>query len=431
MITKNKVCVVSSPVDTYSGYGARSRDLIKALIKLYPEWDIKLLSQRWGNTRFGYLDEHGEDELKSMLVNGLQAKPEIWIQITIPNEFAKVGDFNIGITAGIETNMADPTWIEGCNRMDLVLVSSEHSKNTLTQYGYEIKDPKKGSITNLKSIGNVEVLFEGLDLNKYYQMKEEDLTGDIVDALDSIDEDFCYLMVGHWLQGSFGEDRKNMGGTIKSFLEAFKDRPNPPALIIKTQHANASIMDRYALLKKIEEAKSKVKGKRLPNIYLLHGEIADEDINKLYNHKKVKAMISFFKGEGFGRPLLEFASINKPIATSMWSGPVDFLSQEFTYFVGGKLEAVHESAQVPKMILKGSQWFNANESEAVKQIKSIYTDYKKALVKAKRQGHRVRTTMSLEDMGNKLKTHLDSLINSRPTFIELDLPKLPELKRIQ
>lgn len=431
MNIKKKICIVSAPVDTYSGYGARSRDVVKSLVKMYPEWDVQVLAQRWGNTRTGYLEHHGEEEIYNLIIPKVESKPDIWIQITIPNEFQRVGQFNIGITAGIETNMADPSWIEGCNRMDLNLVSSNHSKKTLTQYTYEVKDPKTGETRPLRCTSPVEVLFEGLDLTKYYQIKEYDKTSDINKALDSIQEDFCFLAVGHWLVGDFGQDRKNIGGTIKAFLEAFKDRPVQPALVIKTQSANASIMDRDAILKKIEEVKSKVDAKKLPNIYLLHGEISDEEMNILYNHPKIKVMISLFKGEGFGRPLLEFASLSKPIISSMWSGPLDFLSPEFTYFVGGKLEPVHKSAQVQNMILNGSQWFSANESEAIKLCKLVYSkEYKQALIKAKRQGHRIRTTMTLEDMGNSLKSSIDKIIKEYPFQVELNLPKLPELTRI-
>jgi hypothetical protein len=130
MSTK-KTCIISCPIDTYSGYGARSRDLAKALINLYPDWDIKLLSQRWGNTRFGYLLDHNESDLVSRLIGSFEGTPDVWIQITIPNEFKASGKYNIGITAGIETTVADYTWIQGCNRMNLVLVSSKHSKDVL------------------------------------------------------------------------------------------------------------------------------------------------------------------------------------------------------------------------------------------------------------------------------------------------------------
>lgn len=421
-----KTCIISSPIDTYSGYGARSRDLAKALIKLYPDWDIRFLSQRWGNTRFGYLKDHNEGDLFSRIVPSMNGKPDVFIQITIPNEFQPVGQFNIGVTAGIETTVADHSWIEGCNRMNLVLVSSKHSKDVLTQYTYELTDNNSKQVTKLKCTKPVEVLFEGVDITKYFP--NADVTGtEISKSLDEIPESFVFLIVGHWLQGDFGQDRKNMGGTIKTFLEAFKDRPTPPALVIKTQSATASITDRANMLKKIREAISKVSAKSLPNIYLMHGELTDKDVNDLYNHPKVKAMTTLFRGEGFGRPLLEFAAVNKPIISSFWSGPVDFLDPEFTYFVGGKLEPIHRSAQVPKLLLENSSWFSANESEAIKAYKEVYTKYDKAIVSGKRQGHKVRTKFSIESMEKELKSILDNHMSSVPFQIPLTLPKLTKL----
>ena len=120
-------CVVSAPVDTYSGYGKRSVDFIKELIK-NSDWSVKILSQRWGNTRMGYLEDHGESDLISRIIPNLEEKPDVWIQITVPNEFQPVGKFNIGVTAGVETTLCDVSWISGCNRMDLVVASSELGK---------------------------------------------------------------------------------------------------------------------------------------------------------------------------------------------------------------------------------------------------------------------------------------------------------------
>ena len=97
------VAVISSPVDTYSGYGARARDFVKAVIKTQTDWEVKLLSQRWGETRFGYLEDHNEKDLIKRIIPNISSKPDIWIQITVPNEFQPVGKFNIGVTAAIET----------------------------------------------------------------------------------------------------------------------------------------------------------------------------------------------------------------------------------------------------------------------------------------------------------------------------------------
>ena len=122
------LCVVSCPIDTFSGYGARSRDFVDALIKTKgEEWDIKIMPQRWGDTPWNYLSQ--EDPLRQRFIPGVQQQPDIWMQITVPNEFQPVGRFNIGISAGIESTIFPSEWIEGLNRMNLNLVSSNHSKN--------------------------------------------------------------------------------------------------------------------------------------------------------------------------------------------------------------------------------------------------------------------------------------------------------------
>ena len=115
------VFVISSPFDTYSGYGARSRDLIKVLIEL-DKYDVKLLPQRWGDTPLDFCKDHAEWEylLKYSIPMPLKSKPDIWMQITIPPEFQAVGKYNIGCTAGIESTGCDGGWIDGMNRMDIL-----------------------------------------------------------------------------------------------------------------------------------------------------------------------------------------------------------------------------------------------------------------------------------------------------------------------
>jgi hypothetical protein len=131
--------VISCPIDTYSGYGARSRDVVKALIEL-DKYDVKILPQRWGNTPMGFIQNNSEWQfLVPHILNSpqLPAQPEIWCQITVPNEFQSVGKYNIGITAGIETTVAPAEWIEGCQRMDLILGSSNHTINVLRNSKFE------------------------------------------------------------------------------------------------------------------------------------------------------------------------------------------------------------------------------------------------------------------------------------------------------
>jgi hypothetical protein len=424
------LCIVSSPVDTFSGYGARSRDFIKALIKARGnEWDIKLLSQRWGSTPFGFLNDELNDEadLKSRIIPQLTQQPDVWFQITVPNEFQKVGKhLNIGITAGIETTTCDPSWLEGCNRMDLNLVSSQHAKTVFENSQFEQIDKTTNKTTAIiKLTSPVEVLFEGVDLNKYFKTTPSQT--DLVQQISKIKEDFAFLFVGHWLQGDFAEDRKNVAYMLKVFLEVFKGKTNTPALILKTNSATTSIMDRNVILSKIDQIRKSVKG-RLPNIYLIHGDLEDEDINDLYNHSKVKSMISFTKGEGFGRPLLEFTLSEKPVIASGWSGHVDFLNKDASILVGGSIKPIHPSAQVPNMLIADSQWFQPDDSQAGYALKDVFENYKKHLPGAKKQASISKNNFSFEKMTELLGKILDEKTQPIPKFIPLELPKLTDLK---
>ena len=423
--------VVSCPIDTYSGYGARARDFVQSIIDL-DKYDVKILGQRWGGTRFGYLKDHGNTSLSSRIIPQLTQQPDIWIQITVPNEFQKVGKYNIGVTAGIETTLCDPSWVQGCNNMDLVLASAQHAKKVFEESKFNMQDSQTGQVTGTVELRTkVEVLFEGADIEKYGP-----LALPVKLDLDDIDEQFCFLTVGHWLPGVLGEDRKNIGYTVKAFLETFKNKKAAPGLILKVQAGSGtSIMDREELLKRIDAIRKTVKGK-LPNVYLLHGDMSDAEINELYNHGKVKAMISLTKGEGFGRPLLEFSLVNKPIIASGWSGHIDFLDNQFTKQIGGTLNNVHPSAAVDKMILQESQWFKPDDALVGKALKDIFEDYKIYKELAKRQGHRSRTQFSYEKMRETLDTLLTQYIPEFPKQVQLKLPtlkkiELPKLKKIE
>lgn len=415
--------IISAPFDTYSGYGARSRDVIKSIIKS-DKYDVKLLSQRWGNTPWGFINDNKEDW--SFLLDHLispqeqNRQPDIWMQITVPNEFQPFGKYNIGMTAGMETTLVDASWVEGMNRMNVNFVSSEHSKQAFLNSTYEKQ--QNGQRTGIVKIEKpIEVLFEGVDLDTYFA----DDKPCMVDF--DIKESFAYLFVGHWMQGDLGEDRKNVGLLIKAFLETFKNTVNSPALILKTSGSGSSYMDRNDILKRINQIKRTVKGK-LPNIYVLHGEFTNEEMNSIYNHSKVKAMISLTKGEGFGRPLLEFSLTKKPIIASGWSGHMDFLNPEFTVLINGELKNVHHSAVVPNMILEDSQWFSPNSGDVGNKLKEVWKNYKKYQILGKRQAHYSKTNFSWEKMHEVLSSYLTNYVPKFATEVKLKLPKLDKIE---
>ena len=424
--------VISSPFDTYSGYGARSRDLIKAIVETN-KYDVKLLSQRWGNTPFGFCEDNPEWRFLinlTLINNQLTQKPDIWAQVTVPNEFQPVGKYNIGFTAGIESTLCVAEWIEGCNRMDLNIVSSEHSKKVFKESKYEKRNKQTNDLEGMVELTKpMEVLFEGANTN-IYKILDTPCSLDI-----NIKEDFAYLFVGHWMPGDLGEDRKNVGLLVKAFYETFKNKAKKPALILKTSQVGSSYIDREEILKKIKLIRKTVNSTNLPKIYLLHGEFTDIEMNEIYNHSKVKAMVNLTKGEGFGRPLLEFSLIKKPIITTGWSGHTDFLSQEFTNLINGQLTNVHPST-ANQFLLVESQWFSPDHGQVGFYLKDVFENYKKYTEKAKRQAFKSKNEFSWNKMKYKISEILTANIPDFPTQVELKLPtnnkiELPKLKKIE
>jgi glycosyltransferase involved in cell wall biosynthesis len=287
----------------------------------------------------------------------------------------------------------------------------------------------------------IEVLHNCIDQKTFRKLEyESDVLPSINEVFNGIEEKFCYLFVGHWLRGELGEDRKNVGLLVKVFLETFKqlkDGPKP-ALILKTSGGNFSILDRREILNKINAIKNTVTlsdGQTLPNIYLLHGELTDEEMNSLYNHPKVKAHVSLTKGEGFGRPLLEATISGKPVIASGWSGHMDFLNAEEAVLVGGELKQIHPSSVWDTVLIKESSWFAPDIQQSANAMAAVFMDYEPFRKKAHKLGKENFRKFSYQTIQKKTWELLDKYVPEFPKQVPIVLPKLnkielPKLKKV-
>jgi glycosyltransferase involved in cell wall biosynthesis len=418
---KKPLLVFQAPVATRSGYGDHARDLVRSLIKL-DKYDIKIVSTRWGSTPMTGLDgdKESDREIISRIGLPIERAPDVFIQVTVANEFQPKGTYNIGITAGVETTVAPIEFIHGCNRMDLIIVPSQFTKEVLLKTAYQEKDNRTGQvINNFKVTKPIEVLFEGFNNDTFGASDVPTIT-----ELDSIKEDFAFLFTGHWLAGDLGHDRKDVGMTIKSFCHAFRGDKKAPALVLKTSSAGFGVRDREAMAGRIEELTQEF-GKDCPPIYLLHGEFTEDEMHGLYEHHKIKAMVSFTHGEGFGRPLLEFSLTGKPVIASNWSGHLDFL-KDGAVLLDGELKEVHPSSQ-NQFLLQGSKWFYVNYSNAISKLKDIYKNYDKYKVASYQLGKQNKQNFSLEKMTKLFDTILTEKVPTIKQFIPLNLPTLKKV----
>jgi len=415
----------SGPVGTRSGYGSHARDLVHALINM-DKYDIHILPQKWGNTPENALSSNNKRDseiMKRVVKEEDQKIPfDISFQVTVPNEFQKWAKYNIGVTAGFEATTVPNDWVQGANNADLVLFSSVHGLNSVASSVFDMHNEQQQKIGQLQLTTKSEVLFEGVDTDVY--KKTTTFSEQLVKELNKIRESFCFLFVGHWLQGSIGQDRKDTGMLVKTFLESFKNIKNPPALIMKTSGADFSIMSKAEMLKKIAEIRKTVKAKTLPNIYVLYGDLEDSEMNDLYNYPKVKAHVTFTHGEGFGRPLLEATLSQKPVIASGWSGHVDFLHKDNAVLLTGQLTEVPKPAFPKEFQVDGQQWFTVNYSVASSILKDVFKKYKKYTLPAKKLAMYNKSKFSLKAMQNKLEKILEENIPNFPKQVKLKLPKL-------
>lgn len=415
--------IFQGPVFTRSGYGDHCRDLLKSLRKM-DKFDIKLIPMRWGNTPQNQTDpstEFGRWMLENVLTQNVQ-KPDVFIQVSVANEFTPKGNYNIGITAGVETNVIPKDFIEGSNNMDLILVPSTFTKSVMVNTVYQERDKNTNQILReIKITKPVEVLFEGVDLEVFLNPTTT------TDILSNVNTEFNFLTVGHWLKGNLGQDRKDIGMVIKTFATVFQNLPKnkQPGLIVKTSQSGFSITDRENITKNIESVVSSI-GDKCPPIYLLHGDLSEKEMASLYHHPKVKAMVSFTKGEGYGRPMAEFTLTGKPILVSNWSGHLDFLPSDNTVLLNGKLTNVDDSA-ADKFLLKESQWFTVNYTEAANKLYDVYNNYSRYFAKSSDLKRNTLRNFSLESMHVKFTELVDKYVKVQPKIVPINLPKLQKL----
>lgn len=422
------LCVISAPVFNRSGYGDLSTDIAKSILR-YDKYDVLIAPQKWGGCPPKTLNDNTATEEDKLLLSKfmrepLTKQPDLFIQVSIPNEFQPAGKFNIGITAGIEVDKPSGEFVEGMNRMHLGIVTSNFVKRVFEDVNYTKQFPD-GHQEPLKCNKPIEVCFWGANANVY--KKTDEKVQSVEEALSVIPEKFAFLFIGQWTHGGTYTDRKDIGNLIKTFLTAFRNKDNQPCLILKTNGVNFSQPDKHEMLKKIKEVVDSVEGK-LPNVYLLHGELSDVEMNGLLNHEKVKAHISFTHGEGFGHPLLLASLSGKPILVSNWSGHLDFLNPKYTNLLDGNLKQI-DPASANQWLIKEGNWFTVSYSLAEEKMRNVFNFYSDKLLEksdALRLENVEKFSLSAMD------THLHGLLNKYvPEFVVEQKIVLPKLKKIE
>jgi len=370
--------LIRAPILTNSGYGCHSREIFKALVE-DPMFDVSVESINWGHCSFLTDDSAQTKSIKQHVEKRMVEKHQgmnkydLFVHVTIPNEFEKLGTINIGVTAGIEVDRVSHVWVQKCQEMDLIIVPSEHSKNTLcnTEVGWENPNTHERGACRLQR--PVFVCPEGVDTSTFHKLAVDQLEPTISNLLTDAPE-FCFLSAGQWGPGGYGHDRKNVALLVKYFVEGFSGRQDV-GLVLKLNMARNSMIDYQHVLGRLNEIKSNYKSESIPPIYLIHGGLTEKEMASLYSHPKVKAFVSLTHGEGFGRHFLEAAACDLPILATNWSGHLDFLRKGKFCDISFDMKEIPDQTVWNDILIKGSRWAEVKEEDVKRRMRKIVSSY--------------------------------------------------------
>ena len=370
-----KKILVKGPLLSMSGYGVQARFALNALKSREDILDIYALNIPWGATGF-VVENTPEKRWLDFLFNKtiMHIKSggtfDASLQVTIPGEFEKIAPYNIGYTAGAETNIVSGEWIQKINLMDKVITTSEHTKAGILNSVYEVANKETG-----ERVGEVKAETPVEAVN--YPVREiepEEIDLDLPTA-------FNFLVVAQWCP------RKNLESTIAWFVEEFKDSQDV-GLVLKINQVKNSLMDKDYTRQRLQALLSSL-GERKCSVYLVHGAMSDGEMTSLYRHKQIKGLISLSHGEGFGLPVFEAAYNGLPIIAPSWSGHVDFLyapvktkmKPHFTV-VHHQIQQIQPEAIYPGILLPESQWCYPQKNSYRKALRQFLSNWGGAKRKA-------------------------------------------------
>ena len=384
--------MIRGPLLSVTGYGVHARQIFSWALT-HPDWNVNAAIVPWGICTY-YINPESLNGLIGKVMersSPLENKPDISFQIQLPDEWdPTIADVNIGVTAGVETDICSPAWVEACAKMHKVIVPSEFTKRTFINSG--VPEDK---------------LYVVPEAHSYI----DEISPELDEQLLSLPTKFNFLLFGQVTGDNPENDRKNTFYTLRWLAELFKDDPDV-GVIVKTNMGRFTTSDRDATSKIFKQVVSEVRQGPGPRFYLAHGMLDNKEISTIYKNKNVKALLAPTRGEGWGLPLLDAAAAGLPVIATNYSGHLDFMKHVKFLSLDYDMVPVHPTRVDERVFIQGAQWANPKEEHFKHRLKKFRKASELPRQWAMEASQVIKNKFSLKAIMDHYDIFMDSIIDN-------------------
>jgi glycosyltransferase involved in cell wall biosynthesis len=189
------------------------------------------------------------------------------------------------------------------------------------------------------------------------------------------------FLFGFAFDGASFIARKNPLALIEAFQRAFPKSDHSVYLLVKAMNSQSESVWKECQYRADTD----------PRIVIVDQVVSRGEANGLLN--ACDCIVSLHRAEGFGRVMAEALYMGKPVVTSRYSGPLDFVSDDNAYLVDGELVDIKPD-DYP--FWKHNQWFQPDIQAAADAMRRVRDNRDERDAKAAAGQAGIRTHYSLQ-----------------------------------